>query len=72
MGAEPESAGTVEVLARRAWHCAGEVGETATWARPELARHAEVTPAAVTRYERGPARPTTTGLARIGLLGDAG
>jgi Zn-dependent peptidase ImmA (M78 family)/transcriptional regulator with XRE-family HTH domain len=35
--------------------------------RSELARHIEVTPAAVTQYERGLARPTTTVLARIGL-----
>jgi Zn-dependent peptidase ImmA (M78 family)/transcriptional regulator with XRE-family HTH domain len=35
--------------------------------RSELARRIEVTPAAVTQYERGLARPTTTVLARIGL-----
>jgi Zn-dependent peptidase ImmA (M78 family)/DNA-binding XRE family transcriptional regulator len=35
--------------------------------RSELARHIEVTPAAVTQYERGLARPTTTVLAQIGL-----
>jgi Zn-dependent peptidase ImmA (M78 family)/DNA-binding XRE family transcriptional regulator len=35
--------------------------------RSELARHIQVTPAAVTQYERGLARPTTTVLTRIGL-----
>ncbi len=35
--------------------------------RSELARRIEVTPAAVTQYERGLSRPTTTVLARIGL-----
>jgi Zn-dependent peptidase ImmA (M78 family)/transcriptional regulator with XRE-family HTH domain len=35
--------------------------------RSELGRRVEVTPAAVTRFERGHSRPTTTVLARIGL-----
>jgi Zn-dependent peptidase ImmA (M78 family)/transcriptional regulator with XRE-family HTH domain len=35
--------------------------------RSELARHIEVTPAAVTQYERGLARPTNTVLTRISL-----
>ncbi|HEX2073987.1 MAG TPA: XRE family transcriptional regulator [Geodermatophilus sp.] len=35
--------------------------------RSELARRVEVTPSAVTQYERGQARPTTSVLARIGL-----
>ena len=35
--------------------------------RSELARRIEVTPAAVTQYERGLSRPTATVLARIGL-----
>jgi Zn-dependent peptidase ImmA (M78 family)/transcriptional regulator with XRE-family HTH domain len=35
--------------------------------RSELARHIEVTPAAVTQYEHGLARPTMTVLTRIGL-----
>ncbi|SFK52118.1 helix-turn-helix domain-containing protein [Geodermatophilus ruber] len=36
--------------------------------RSELARRIEVTPSAVTQYERGQSRPTTTVLARIGLV----
>jgi Zn-dependent peptidase ImmA (M78 family)/DNA-binding XRE family transcriptional regulator len=35
--------------------------------RAELARRIEVSPAAVTQYERGLSRPTTTVLSRIGL-----
>ena len=37
----------------------------ACMSRAELARHIEVTPAAVTQYEHGLTRPTTTALARI-------
>jgi Zn-dependent peptidase ImmA (M78 family)/DNA-binding XRE family transcriptional regulator len=39
----------------------------ACMSRSELSRHLEVSPAAVTQYERGLARPTTTVLHRIGL-----
>ena len=39
----------------------------ACMSRSELARHVEVTPAAVTQYERGLTRPTATVLTRIGL-----
>ena len=39
----------------------------ACMSRSELARHIEVTPAAVTQYERGLARPTVTVLTRVAL-----